>query len=392
MNHKRFVSLLLAGVMALGLAGCGAKEEEADTAPVGVAVQVEEVTMSAISNENTVSGQIAADNSSTIMLSSAAKCTAVYFHAGDTVEEGDIICTLDLEGTLATYNAASIGYASAAQSYSDQAAVFNQQIALYQKNLEATRALFEIGAASQLEIDQAELQLQSAIATRNATLAQLEAGMENAKSGLEQLDIVMENVDQNGNVIAPISGVLASMNAAEGSYTSTSLPVAVINGTDSMKVSVSVSESLVSKLAIGDTVDISISSTGDVLKGTIRSVDQTASMQTKLYSVTINVPADTQGLLAGMFADVTFHTDVNDNAVVIPTEAILTSGEKQYVYVVEGENAKYVEITTGITGSGVTQVTSGLTSGEQLVTVGQAYLHDGDLVRVVSGADEAQEG
>ena len=42
-------------------------------------------------------------------------------------------------------------------------------------------------------------------------------------------------------------------------------------------------------------------------------------------------------------------------------------------------------VTTGLTGSGVTEVPSGLTGGEQLVTVGQAYLTDGALVRIVSG-------
>ena len=85
-----------------------------------------------------------------------------------------------------------------------------------------------------------------------------------------------------------------------------------------------------------------------------------------------------------MFADVTCHTDVSENAIVVPTEAILTSNDIQYVYVVENDTAKYVEVTTGLTGSGVTEVLSGLTEGQQLVTVGQAYLADGDPVRVVT--------
>jgi len=197
--------------------------------------------------------------------------------------------------------------------------------------------------------------------------------------------MVMENVDHNGNVIAPISGVLASMTAVEGSYTNSSYPVAVINGTEGMKITVSVSETLVPQLAIGDSVDISISAVGNVFEGTIRSVDQTASMQTNLYSVTLALPAEAEGLIAGMFADVTFHTNVNDNTVVIPTQAILTSNNTQHVFVVEDGTARYKEVTTGLTGSGVTEILSGLTAGEQLVTVGQAYLMDGDTVRIVSG-------
>lgn len=385
MNLKKTTSLLTAALLLLGLTACGGREEAPVSAPSGVAVEVAEVTMDAISTEHRVSGQVAVENSSTIMLTSAAKCSAVYFHAGDAVKAGDIICTLDLDGALATYNAASIGYESASQSYYDQAAFFDQQIALQQQNLKNLKELFAIGAASQLEIDQAELQLQSSIATRNTTLAQLEAGMENAKSGLEQLDLAMENVDENGNVIAPMDGVLASMTASEGSIVSTSMPVAVINDNSRMKIVVMVSESLVSQLAIGDTADVIVSAADGALKANIRAVDQTANMQTNLYSVTLALPEDAAGLLPGMFADVTFHTDVNDNAVVIPTQAILTSNDVQYAFVVENNTAKYREVTTGLTGSGVTEVRSGLSAGEQLVTVGQTYLQDGDAVRVVSG-------
>ena len=108
-------------------------------------------------------------------------------------------------------------------------------------------------------------------------------------------------------------------------------------------------------------------------------------MQTRLYTVTLTLPSDTDGLLAGMFADVTFHTDVSENTIVVPTEAVLTRGDTRYVFVVEDGAAKYVEVSTGLTGNGVTEVLTGLSAGQQLVTVGQAYLNDGDPVRIVSG-------
>lgn len=384
----------MAAAMALTLTGCGSKSEASSSSSSegtsqGVAVQVEEIQLSDISTDNSVSGQVASDDERSIFIAASVKCTKTYFEAGDRVNAGDVICTLDLASTQASYEAATISYNSAAQSYRDQSEVFAQQISLYQKNLADLKQLYEIGAASQIEIDQAQLQLDSAIATRNATLAQLEAGMESYQSSLEQLNTALEHVDGSGNVVAPMSGVLASLNVTENSFTSTSAPVAVIDDPTQMKVTVMVSETLVPKLSIGDPVEVSVSALGKTFTGTIRSVDQAANMQTKLYTVTITVPGDVTGLLSGMFADVTFRTDYNDNTVVIPTEAILTSGDTQYVYVVEDGAAKYVEVTTGITGSGVTQITSGLTAGEQLVTVGQSYLSDGDAVRVVSGTDDA---
>lgn len=384
MKRNRITALLLTAVLALSLTACGGKETVEEVPPAGTAVQVVTVTQGSIATENKVSGKISADNESTIMVATSAKCTAVYANAGDEVSAGDVICTLDLGSTLSSYNAATISYNSSVQSYQDQKAVFDAQINLYQKNVDDLKALFEIGAASQVEIDQAELQLKSAIATRNSTLSQLEAGIQSAKSNVEQLSTALENVDSKGNVIAPISGTLVTMNAVENSFVSTSMPVAVIDGADQMKVVVSVSETLVPKLAAGDTADVYISSIDQSFTATIRSVERAANVQTKLYTVTLGIPADVTGLLSGMFADVTFHTDVSENTIVVPTEAILTSNDVQYVYVVENDTARYVEVTTGLTGSGVTEITSGLTAGEQLVTVGQAYLADGDPVRIVT--------
>ena len=391
MNQKRILSLALAAAMALSLTACGSKSDSsssADDTPTGVAVQVQPVTADTISTENKVSGKVVSDNESSVFVASSAKCTAVYVDAGDMVSAGQKLCTLDLASTISSYNAANISYNSAVQSYQDQKNVFDSQIALYTKNVNDLKALKEIGAASQTEIDQAQLQLESAQATKNSTLSQLEAGMQSYKSNVEQLSTVLENVDGAGNVIAPISGTLVSLNAEENAFVSPSMPVAVIDGVDQMKISVSVSEALVPKLTIGDSVDITVSAASQTFAGTIRSVEQAANAQTKLYTVTVSVPSDVSGLLSGMFADVTFHTDTASGAIVVPTESILTSGSTQYVYVVQDDNtAKYIEVTTGLTGNGVTEITSGLSAGQQLVTVGQSYLSDGAAVRVVSGED-----
>lgn len=388
MNWKRFLSLTVAGAMALAMTGCQSKEEDSsqqDDAAVGVAVQVQQVELSSIATDNNVSGKVAADSQTSIMVAAAAKCTAVYVEAGDEVKAGDKICTLDLASTIAAYNAAKITYDSTVNSYADQKAVLDKQIALYEKNLKDTKALFDIGAASQAEIDQAELTLMGAKNQRETALSQLEAGMQSYKSNVQQLDQVLQDVDSKGNVIAPVSGTLVSLSATENGYVSASMPVAVINGAEQMKITVSVSEALVPKLAIGDQADVVVSAAGAQFSGTVRSVEKAANMQTQLYTVTLSVPAEVSGLLSGMFAEVTFHTERADGVITVPSQAILTSGETRYVFVVEDGAAKYVEVTLGMMGSGVTEVTSGLTTGQQLVTVGQSYLSDGDPVRIVSG-------
>ena len=390
MLQKRIAVLTLSAALVLSLTACGqetgsSSSRENPTSAAGVAVQVYEVAADTISTENIVSGRVVADNETSIFVASNAKCTSVYVEAGDTVRAGQAICTLDLDSTLASYNAANISYTSAVQSYQNQKDIFDAQIALYEKNVSDLKALLEIGAASQMEIDSAELTLMSAKAQRDSTLAQLEAGMQSTISNLEQLSTVLEDVDGQGNVIAPVSGTLVSLNAVENAFVSPTMPVAVIDGPEQMKISVSVSEALVPKLSIGDSADVTISAVDAAFTGTVRSVERTANLQTKLYDVTLSIPGDVEGLLAGMSANVTFRTDTSADTVVIPSEAILTSGENQYVFVIEDNTAHRIPVVTGLTGNGITEIVSGLTPGQQLVTVGQAYLADGDAVRVVSG-------
>ena len=390
MIHPRIPALLLTVLTVLTLTACGGQEDVPQEA-AGLAVQVETVLPGSIATENRVSGQVSADNSSTILISSTAKCTAVYFQAGDLVEAGDVLCTLDLGSSLASYSAARISYDAAVQSYQDQKVVLDRQVQLAADNVANTQALFEIGAASQLEVDQAQVNYDTAVASRNSTLAQLEASIENARSGLDQLDTALENVDSSGNVIAPLSGTLATMNAVESSFISTSTPLAIISGDGEVKVTVSVSETLVPQLAIGDTAEVTVSAIDQTFSAVIRSVERAANVQTKLYTVTLTVPAEVDGLLSGMFAEVVFRTNVSENTIVVPSDAILTNEDTQYVFVVEDGAARYAEITTGLTGTGVTEVLTGLSEGQQLVIAGQQYLSDGDPVRIVDGGSAPAE-
>ena len=383
---KKLTAFTLAMAMTMSLAGCAQQEtapEEQETA--GVAVQVVEVTADTIATENTVVGKLSAENEETIMVGSAAKCTAVYKNAGDTVEKGEKIAALDLGAIIANYNAARIGYDSAVQGYNDQKSILSKQVKLAEDNVANTQALFDIGAASQLEVDQAQISYESAVAGMNSALGQLESAIQSAKSGLEQLAPVMDNVDASGNIIAPISGTLASLNVYEGGFASASMPVAVITGAEQMKITTQVSEALVPQLKSGDEATVYVSSADKTFTATIRSVDRTANYQTQLYTVTLTVPAEVTGLTSGASAQVTFHTNVSENTIVIPTEAILTGTDGQYVFVAENGTARRCPIETGLTGAGVTEVLSGLSAGESLVTVGQAYLVDGSAVRVVGG-------
>ena len=378
--RKRIISLLLAVSALVLLTACGQEDEITTEEKTATAVEITKVTRGSISAQSTVSGQVASGDEQSVSVALSTRCTNVYVEVGDTVSAGQALCTLDVTATMANYKTASLSYSNAQKSYNDQSALLSQQVAQAEKNYNDTLALFEMGAASQMEVDNAKL------TSMTSALDQLQVGMQNYQATMQQLESSLANINSNGSVVAPISGTIQSLSATKNGFVSPSMPIATIESTSDMEVQVGVSESLVSKISVGNQTTVSIDSANKTFMAPITSIDKVANAATHLYGVTIKIPSSyVSGLLSGMFADVNFKTDTQSDVVIVPTEAIQTGVDGQYVYTLDADNiAHKVAVQTGLVGDGETEVTSGLAGGETLVTVGQFYLSDGAEARVVT--------
>ena len=377
--RKRIISLLLAVSALVLLTACGQEDETTTEEKTATAVEITKVTRGSISAQSTVSGQVASGDEQSVSVALSTRCTNVYVEVGDTVSAGQALCTLDVTATMANYKTASL-------SYNDQSALLSQQVAQAEKNYNDTLALFEMGAASQMEVDNAKLTWDNARTSMTSALDQLQVGMQNYQATMQQLESSLANINSNGSVVAPISGTIQSLSATKNGFVSPSMPIATIESTSDMEVQVGVSESLVSKISVGNQTTVSIDSANKTFMAPITSIDKVANAATHLYGVTIKIPSSyVSGLLSGMFADVNFKTDTQSDVVIVPTEAIQTGVDGQYVYTLDADNiAHKVAVQTGLVGDGETEVTSGLAGGETLVTVGQFYLSDGAEARVVT--------
>ena len=417
----RAVSLLFALTL---LAGCGQEdadartEEEASAADDTVAVEIQPVERGSLSAESKVAGQVAAGDQESVYLGLSAQCKNVYVEVGDTVTSGQTLFTVDISSTLDNIKTTNMSMESTRKSYQDQTALLaqqleqannqlaqaNNQLAMAQKNLEDTQALFEIGAASQLEVDNASMNVDSVkigvdsaqlainnlIASQNSAREQYALAVQNSQNTLNQLNTSLKGLDQNGNVAAPIAGTVISLNAFKNGFTSPGAPMATIESTADREISVSVSESLISKIRAGSPVHVTVDAAAAEFQGTIDSIENSANPATHLYGVTIKVPSGQgRGMRSGMFAEVTFYTDTQSNVVVVPTEAIQTGIDGAYVFTLDENNVAHrIPVQTCLVGDGVTEITEGLAGGEVLVTVGQFYLTDGAQVRVVAHGTE----
>lgn len=361
---------LLAGALALGLllTGCGQEEAPvADDTPQGVAVETASVARDEIFNESELSGQIVANREISVLPPLPAKVLSVQVKVGDKVSANQVLFTLDKTDIQKNYQ-------PILDNYNRTKTLTDESIRLAQQNVENTQALFEIGAASQAELDQAKLALLQQQTSAASSLSQLDESMKDVNDTLK-----------DATVKAPIAGVVTTVSVVENVDANPSAPAVMIAENQKPQISVAVSETLIPALAVGDPAEITVPAVSAApFTASIRSISPTANAQTQLYEVKLDIPADS-GYQVGMFANVVFRTNYKKDVVVIPSEAILTDGEAQYVYIVNDQGtASRVVVTTGLASGERTEITGGLAGGEQLVTKGQSYLSEGSAVRVTN--------
>jgi hypothetical protein len=86
-----------------------------------------------------------------------------------------------------------------------------------------------------------------------------------------------------------------------------------------------------------------------------------------------------------MFATVSLVTNSHINIPVIPRGAVINTYGSWIVFVVnQNSMAERREIKLGLENEELVEVSNGLKAGEQVVSAGQNFLSDGDLVRVVN--------
>ena len=382
---KRILAALLAASMAL-CAGCGSQSDdtaEDDQTPSGTAVEVTEVTQGAMSTEYSVNGKVAADNEVQVFPMLAGQVLTLSVSEGDKVSKGQTLLSVDTSTVTSTMSSLRESY-NATKTATDKA-IENAQISVQQAQLavENIEALLEAGAAAEQDLTKAKQGLEQAQAGVAQARAQQAASLAQIQASMDQIN----KQASLGTVTAPCAGTVTTVNVVQGGMASSAQPAVVIAEDSRVKIKASVSEDVFAGLHVGDSAGVQISVLSDEVKtAKILSLPAAANQQTNLYDVSVSVPDGTEPAI-GSFATVIFYTDRRENTLSVPTECVLTGNDNErYLFTVDegGTTAKRVTVETGLVGKTQTEITSGLTVGDRVVTKGQSYLSDGSAVRVVT--------
>lgn len=282
----------------------------------------------------------------------------------------NILVQPEYQGTLVSLNVKAGQRVSKGQvlgkiddaGLSQQVASLENQYALAKTTFERQKNLWNQKIGSEIQYLQAQTQMVSA-----------QRGVAQAKAQLAKTIIrapftgtIDEVFVEKGQVVAPSAQGLMRIVNLSNMYVSTSVP-----------------ETYIGKLKVGTEVDVLLTSLGKTYKGKVRQVGNFVNPSNRSFGIEVSVPNPENLLRPNQVANLKITDYINKNAVVVPTNVIQEDGEgNKFVYTaikVSGKTgtAKKVVVKLGQSSDNVTEILSGLSDNDVIVTEGMNTISDG---------------
>jgi len=301
-----------------------------------------------LSAKVTAYGSVAADpdHQIAVVVLHDARVTAVSVRAGQAVEQGDPLLTIQ------DAPASAVAYAQAKSS-----------LDFATKDLEQTRRLF------------GEL-----LVTRGQ-LAASEKAYSDARAVLDQQRA--SGADRGTDVLrAPARGVIVSLSASRGDSVTAGTAVAAIASRKNLVVNLGIEPADAPQIRVGATVQLRSQQNGAIgFTSHIASIGQMIDPQTRLVNAAARVPDTlTPQLLVG--ATLTAQVDMEPHkGVIVPRAALLSDGDGSYVFVVSKGVAHRRKAQPTVQTEDKMLIAKGLSANEWVAVSGVAGLEDGMRVR-----------
>jgi multidrug efflux system membrane fusion protein len=357
----------------LAVAAIGCSKGEGASTPKTPAVPVEVATAVKIAApvELTANGVVEAMQTAAIEAQVSGMLTSVAFREGDAVTRGQVLFRLDPRPFQATLRQAQAALAR------DEALAANahRDAARYQ-------ALVEKDYVTRAQADQAE----SNAASLRATLVSDSAAVETARLNLAYATIT-----------APISGKTGSLLVREGNLVKTGgAPLVVINQLQPILVRFPVAQkdfgALRMRAATGKLPVTAARSDGGIIgeAGSLTFIDNAVDSLTGTVTAKAQFGNGGNQLWPGEYVRLTVRLDVEQNAIAIPTRAIVAGQKGASVFVIDkGDAVTLRTIQPGRPIGDLTTVVQGVAAGDRVVVNGQSRLTNGSKVDIRSAITNA---
>ena len=137
-----------------------------------------------------------------------------------------------------------------------------------------------------------------------------------------------------------------------------------------LKIEFSIPEKYASEIKIGYPVTFKIDGINEVFNASVYAVDPKIDIETRTIVLRALYPNKNEELKSGRYAEITLQMSQIDNAIAIPTEALIPEMEGEKVFIYKNGKAQSVKVNTGLRTESKIQITDGLKFGDTLITSG----------------------
>ena len=172
----------------------------------------------------------------------------------------------------------------------------------------------------------------------------------------------------NGNVMkAPYNCVIRSWELPEKGEQLTSDHYVKIAGTDVMQMELSLSDSEVLKLSVGDAAKVTVEAVDSTYDAEVSYISEVGEYSSGSSTFAARVTFDNDGSLKiGMSGSAVISLEKAEDVLAVPVNAISTKGGMSFVTLKAGDKEALVEVETGISNGTYTEIKSGLSEGDKV--------------------------
>src|SRR5450759_5185950 len=230
---------------------------------------------------------------------------------------------------------------------------------------------------AQLEKLEAQLKMSEAKEFRQRSLLDKDAI---SQESYDQVQTDVQSIKADINLIkarisetelrAPFDGIIGLRNLSEGSYATSSTKISHLIKMSPLKIEFSIPEKYASEIKIGYPITFKIVGNDQVFSASVYAIDPKIDLDTRTVLLRALYQNKNEELRPGTFASVTLELSRIDNAIAIPTEALIPEMDGEQVFIYKGGKASSVKVNTGLRTASKIQITDGLKFGDTLITSG----------------------
>lgn len=391
---NKFVLFGLSAALALAGAGCSSGDAQAPGGGPGgggaarppMPVEFAPVTRSDIAERVTIVGNLIGAATVEAVPRVNGRLAAVHVKLGDAVRKGQPLAQVEdreiREQVRQQEAAFKVAEATIRQREAD--------LKLAETNLARNRSLLERNLLPRQTFDDTEARYQAATAQLDLARAQFEQ----SKARLDELKINLSNTV----IASPVDGFIGKRYLDPGAAVSPNAPVASVVAIRTVRMVANVIEKDVRRLHVGMPAQVEVDAfPGEKFMGKVARLAPVFDPQTRTAEMEIEVPNPGFRLKPGMYARVDLTVDSRQNALTVPTNAVVRFDGKTGVFVAgsapqqasnppaqqggaQNLTAKFQPVDTGIRDGEQVEITSGLQDGVRVITTGATALKDGDKI------------